>query len=77
MKWQPMETAPKNGKTILIFDSYAQIRGETMGDDGYGITCARFDRGNWQIHCRNDNIIYCVNPTHWMELPEIPSRDSE
>lgn len=69
MEWQPIETAPKNGKEVLVcrkFDSgsasyaVASFNGDEwrdMGDIGWAGMYG--DDGN--------------QPTHWMPLPEPPA----
>ena len=66
MKWQPIETAPKDGhrSIILVWDgkdiltayAYTNNRGETYWWDGYS-QCMEID----------------PPPTHWMPLPEPPA----
>jgi hypothetical protein len=69
-QWQPIETAPKDGTTIIIFDSYS----DDKGIDGYGVCTARWDYSLkwWIMHQRYSNVISLINPTHWMPLPEPP-----
>ncbi len=56
-KWQPIETAPKDGGIVLTWD------GEFQGT-------SLWDRGN-QVWLTEDgrNFTY---PTHWMPLPDAP-----
>ncbi len=62
MKWQPIETAPKDGNDVLVFGggdyTVAHWNGEEWRDYG--------DIG-WAGMCGDDN-----QPTHWMPLPEPP-----
>ena len=58
-EWKPIETAPKDGKSILLYPS--PYLGEYVAV------------GNWASHPKvwmtaGD----MVNPTHWMPLPEPP-----
>lgn len=67
MNWQPIETAPKDGKALLLYvqapSGYGLMRiGEWEGDDeGEGV---------WSISP------YCLwrgyEITHWAPLPEPP-----
>lgn len=60
MEWQPIETAPKDGRYILgcyKSDVFAMRFRPTHG------TCYE-----WQLH---DGYPEC--PTHWMPLPEPPA----
>jgi len=70
-QWQPIETAPMDGDTILIFDSYS----DDKNIDGYGVCTARWDFSFrwWIMHQRYSNVISLVNPTHWQPLPQPPS----
>ena len=67
-EWRPIETAPKDGNTILIarhMDSFGWIRGY-----------ARWD-GDW-ISCGFDAVLSnlgLAHPTHWMPLPSPPSKE--
>jgi len=66
-KWQPIETAPKDGTAIL--GAY-QFQGET---DWYGIV--RFikdlpDGPSWVDQFCDDK---WMEPTHWMPMPEPPN----
>ena len=59
-KWQPIETAPKDGKSILV-------------TDGYDVCDAYFRGGDWwQYQCGDDWYSTSINPTHWMPLPSCP-----
>ena len=60
MKWQPMDTAPKNGKDILIFnDGLIRIGFYDAARDGVWSV--------WQGRAQ-------ASPTHWMPLPDAPQR---
>ncbi len=58
-EWQPIETAPKDGKRILTF--------RYLGD-GYKVRVAYYTKGVW----RNAQGHNPLNATHWMPLPEPP-----
>ena len=74
-EWKPIETAPKDGETIMIFDSYS----DDKGIDGYGICTARWDYSLewWIMHQRYSNVISLINPTHWMPLPTAPKGETK
>lgn len=71
MKWQPIETAPKDGREILLFDRddlptvFAGKWAPVAGD------------GGWWIYA--DELLQdaCAEafPTHWMPLPPPPERE--
>ena len=70
MKWQPIETAPKDGTEILVFCPY----------EGVGSVFWRKSknnhRGGWQV-CSFDVADFETNaepcPTHWLPLPAAPT----
>jgi hypothetical protein len=58
-EWQPIETAPKDGRWLFLYVP------------GHGPVRARWkDRMGWQSHYRGREI---VRGTHWMPLPTPPS----
>lgn len=64
-EWKPIETAPKNGKRILVI-------GKQYGKYYHHIAIWSDDR--WWI-CGNDKInisSWVGNPYYWRELPEPP-----
>ena len=86
--WQPIETAPKDGRAILIFEPnghYGSLRTSHMPRDFAGGVYYRDDPrllhfddlryavGYWRLYGGWGNR-NCndVNPTHWMPLPEPP-----
>ena len=62
MEWQPIETAPKDGTEILVFDG----RGIWLVDTEYEM----YPKHNGCGCCSSsvDDVA-----THWMPLPEIPN----
>lgn len=64
MKWQPIETAPRDGTRVLGWcnDKYVDIcyieHKDSVGDVWMTDNCQDF--GGWE------------NPTHWMPLPDKP-----
>jgi hypothetical protein len=64
MNWQPIETAPKDGRPLLVYD-------------GQDITTAKWelDFDWWEICVPSDGYVdsNCISPTHWMPLPEPPT----
>jgi len=59
--WQPIETAPKDGKLILVYDT--KLPAEQYGIVAWcpvGIPCWIADDG--EVH----------DPTHWQSLPSPP-----
>ena len=61
--WQPIETAPKDGKRVLV-------------TDGFEVCDAYFRSGEWwQYECGDDWYSVSINPTHWMPLPQPPTTE--
>lgn len=59
MKWEPIETAPKDGSEILLFFTTHFSK----------ICVGHYAIGNW-IESQGWSI--ADKPTHWMPLPEPP-----
>lgn len=67
MKWQPIETAPKDGSSFLAYDkegNFICILRWNKWDSDQGRLVVSWD-GTENRDC-----------THWMPLPKQPSRDS-
>lgn len=67
--WQPIETAPKTGESIIL--------GFAGSDSGEGYWMKWPERNHWgEIGWfYADSDVLCEhphNPTHWMPLPEPP-----
>jgi len=56
--WQPIETAPKDGSDVLI---YNPVSGEMF--------VCYWSKGRWKFAV---HIVMKDEPTHWMPLPEPP-----
>jgi hypothetical protein len=61
--WQPIETAPKDGMQILIYDPLCGIQ-----QVGFDITGSKM--GLTDAWIADDGGTYL--PTHWMPLPDPP-----
>ena len=62
MKWQPIETAPKDGTAILVY---------TCNEGFYVVSYDDIFSAPWRV--RNDEGLNEDQPTHWMPLPEPPN----
>lgn len=60
MAWQPMETAPRDGTRVLLFEDGGHYAGEWMAADEY-----------WTSYC-GQYVTVSPDPTHWMPLPDAP-----
>lgn len=66
--WQPIETAPKDGTTLLGYDSSRTYEPE----EGLGaVEFMRWIDGAWR-----DPSTYSMRPTHWQPLPPAPSGET-
>lgn len=70
MNWHPIETAPKDGTAILVWDGYNQyvaFWGESsLWSKGADQWCYGECSGEYNSH----RAVY--EPTHWMPLPANP-----
>lgn len=70
MKWQPIETAPKDGTRVLICDAHGQINiahwAEEFDALDHGLINA------WVIYDCDDYYysLWVKYPAHWMPLPQ-------
>lgn len=80
-QWQPIETAPKTGRTILLgyrnsHGNWRTLRGqwfskEMIEQDWEDGECC--DEGWYETAVEPDEPnCWATNPTHWMPLPESP-----
>jgi hypothetical protein len=70
MEWQTIETAPKDGTRILLFDG-ADMYVAAWEDSSMSIN----ETKNWVYAVVSTDWNYyevVYNPTHWMPLPEFP-----
>lgn len=68
-EWQPIETAPKDGTTILAF--YPSLTGYTARQDVAPIHWSEWGNGVWENATSGGKPSSL--PTHWMPLPEPPT----
>lgn len=66
MKWQPIETAPKDGSQILTWR--ANWPGLMAAKDKCWFQISFWSDQHWGFVCWPKN----TQPTHWMQLPEPP-----
>lgn len=58
-RWQPIETAPKDGTPIIVNTGYAE--------DAWQYVVAHHRSGLWRPCCSS----HIVRPTHWRPLPPL------
>ncbi len=74
-EWQPIDTAPKDGTTIL---THSRRLGHVLVryDAEHQAERDRFlDRTCWRVDWDGDYL--ASDPTHWMMLPEPPESSEE
>ena len=64
MEWQKIDTAPKDGTPILIYDTGMMVS-------------IRWDRSKWNLpdFLEMSHAGMEIWPTHWMPLPEPPKKE--
>ena len=74
-KWQPIETAPKDGTTVLLVSVVTNWVGERVVDYQTARYCKYFDLegeiSRW-VSTAYDGTFLGDHFTHWMPLPEPP-----
>lgn len=68
MKWQPIDTAPKDGRYVMTYRSV-----EPHFEPMY-FTHLRHAGAKW---CWFDGDYPAMQPTHWMPLPEPPVENDD
>lgn len=71
MKWQPIESAPKDGTVLILYSSQGMEMGSWKKDENYRDQPAKWfseEGDDWST-----GYYYCpMDPTHWMPLPAPP-----
>lgn len=70
--WQPIESAPKDGKWIILFST---VEGVTCGY--WGPTYFEYDPDWIHYSHRSESWIVPGKITHWMPLPEPPKENHD
>lgn len=80
-QWQSIETAPKDGRTLLLgyrnsSDKWRTVRGQwfTSEEISEWENADDFEASWYETSVENDEPPNCwlINPTHWMPLPDAP-----
>lgn len=77
MNWQPIETAPKDGRTILLCGGFTS--GFASGfNDTPAVRTGYWYNGK-RVQAWYDTVLgRCpLQPTHWMPLPDPPTTTAE
>lgn len=82
MTWQPIETAPKDGRTLLLgyfnlSGKWRTLRGQWYSDDLIAMDWEDPDEGEagWYetaVEADEPPNLWKTTPTHWMPLPDPP-----
>jgi hypothetical protein len=83
--WQPIETAPKDGTAVLVWDAYegaltvGWVVAKYFANDGLSVgrmTTDLYNSGLMGWVCAVPDLagfyFKLRNPTHWMPLPDSP-----
>ena len=84
-QWQPIETAPKDGQTLLLgyfnkCNRWRTVRGQYFSQEQINAEWDEPGVPGWYETAENaDDPPSCwgINPTHWMPLPEPPQEASK
>jgi hypothetical protein len=74
-KWEPIETAPKDGTDILVYNGDwggKYITANKIGVASWSQQVLPNGKSGWIAS--DDEGVMMYKPTHWMPLPEEPSK---
>lgn len=80
MKWQPIETAPRDGTPVLLWGVVAgEISGQTdkmeFAGEGEWVEDSQYNADeDWWLLSGGDYYSSWCKPTHWMPSPEPPNQ---
>lgn len=80
-EWQPIESAPKNGLVLLLFEKNKQCVGHWdwyYADGGRGYESRYGEHGAWIEPVSGERVMLHYDPpTHWQPLPPPPIKESK
>ncbi|WP_324695432.1 DUF551 domain-containing protein [Novosphingobium sp. RL4] len=76
-KWQPIETAPKDGSGIIVIDMTAPLPEAGQAWFKHGVWTAVCPDGAIALEAEVYRAMAWPTPTHWMPLPSAPSQIEE
>lgn len=84
MKWQPINTAPKDGRAVLLcwaIDANGKPIDWTEQPESFDIfvqVASWWDRNDaWIVYCSMaQELELHFEPTHWMPLPDPPVKEA-
>lgn len=78
MEWKTIDSAPKDDTPVLVWGDCSGWRGQ------FARVCATYSQGQWRIYGpilgepngdgKTRQWLGEIHPTHWMPLPEPPSK---
>lgn len=69
--WLPIETAPKDGRAVLLFGILPGSHG--YSDDSLIMSVGGWSGERWGAEANNGRFVRFLEPTHWMPLPNPPN----
>ena len=72
MNWQPIETAPKDGTSVLLLYYGVLHQGAFHGPSDGAIYSGRSSQYNWVSESAGGTL-FDGDVTHWMPLPQPPA----
>lgn len=79
--WQPIETAPKDGREIILCGGLLDMGGYYRPSEGPRVVIAFWAEAGWEAsvggefaYTSREDPIRVVEPTHWMLLPDPPEK---
>lgn len=66
MNWQPIETAPKDGRNVILLTEDGLIEGWWLHNCWMQSVC-------YATHEGCGDVLLYSQPTHWSDLPNYPS----
>ena len=68
-EWQPIETAPLDGKELIVCDIKQHVLSRISTVASYWNT---HSEPGWRYYEQGDDGCAFITPTHWMPFPEPP-----
>lgn len=74
MEWQPIETAPRDGSAVLLYQKKPHAEVARYESDTNEIEVGFYSEEGWRVFgFHGDESERDFAPTHWMPLPQPPA----
>jgi hypothetical protein len=75
MEWQPIETAPRDGTSVLLSGGQLACSGDIEENEIAVVAkiCNAYGSEAWSVVRISGQEVWLWNPTHWMPLPAPPT----